>query len=189
MKMEPDDLKRVWRFMVQTEQLGDGTWRASYLGVEWSVTGASEEEAEEKAAQEAIRRREDPDEVVRKTPRPPVKLAPDDPRRGRAWQFAPQTEQLGDGTWRAWFPSGGWSVTAAAEDEAKDKANREWFRRREDPDEIARRVATMRRHLVEPVLGVSMLDKSVLESAWRSDNPVQAVQRLFEERGGEPPRD
>jgi hypothetical protein len=34
----------------------------------------------------------------------------------------------------------------------------------------------MRRHVVEPVPGVSMTDKSVLEPAWQNDDPAQAPQ-------------
>src|SRR5574340_197927 len=164
MKWEPDDPRvgRVWRWRVQTDDLSDGTWRAWYPGLEWSVAAPSEEEAKEKAVEEAIRRREDADAIARNAAKmsPPLNREFDDPRRGRAWQFTPQAEELSDGTWRAWYPSGGWSVTAPTEQEAKDKALRESVRRRDDSDEIARKVAIMRRHLVEPVPGVSMLDKS-----------------------------
>jgi hypothetical protein len=117
-----------------------------------------------------------------------MNLEPDDPRMKWVWRFTIQTEEVDDGTWRAWYPSGGWSVTAPSEKEAKEKANQEGIRLREDPDEIARRVATMRRHLVEPVPGVSKFDKSVLESAWDSDDPAKAVRAVLGNLGDEPPR-
>lgn len=101
------------------------------------------------------------------------------------WRFFPQTEQLSDDTWRAWFASGGWSVTGFTKDDAEEKANLEWFRRREDPTEVARRIAAMRRHLVEPVPGVENVDSSVLQSAWKSDNPGQAVRSIIEQLGRE----
>jgi hypothetical protein len=130
--------------MVQTEELSDGNWRAWYPGLEWSVTATAEDDAEAKAVQEAIGRREDPGEVARKvaaTDRRPIELEPDDPWTKGVWRFTPQTEQRSDGTWRAWYPSGGWSVTGATEAEAKDKPLRESARHRSDPDEVARRVA------------------------------------------------
>lgn len=193
MELNRDDpsVKSVWRFMVQTEELSDSSWRAWYPGGEWSVTATTEHEAEEKAIEEAIRRREDPDEAARKaaaTHHGPVESENDDPRRKGVWRFTPQTEELSDGTWRAWFPSGGWSVTGATEDDARDKAGREWFRRREDPNEVARRLAMMRRHLVEPVPGVEMFDRSVLNPAWESDNPAQTVRRILDQLGDESPR-
>jgi hypothetical protein len=117
-----------------------------------------------------------------------MEIEPDDPRRGRVWKFEIFTEQLGDGTWRAAYPSGGWSVTGATEDEARRKANEEGMRRREDPDEIERKLALMRRHLAEPVAGVSMYDRSVLDSAWDSDDPATAVRDIIASLGPEPPR-
>jgi hypothetical protein len=193
MGLEADDpsLKRVWRLMVETEQLGDGMWRARYPDLEWSVTAATEAVAEEKAVVEAIRRREDPDEVARKVAtarRHPVEMEPDDPRSKWVWRFTPQTEELPNGTWRAWFPSGGWSVTAPTENEAKDRAGQEWFRRGQDPEEVARRVAIMRQHLVEPVSGVENFDNSVLASAWQSDDPGKAVRKLLDQLGDAPPQ-
>jgi hypothetical protein len=177
--------------MVQTEQLNNSKWRAWYPSCGWSVTAATEDEATGKAVAEAIRRREDPDEVARKVAtarRHPVEMEPDDPRRKWVWRFTPQTEELPNGTWRAWFPSGGWSVTAATEDEAKDKAGQEWFRRGQDQDEVARRVAMMRRHLVGPVPGVENFDNSVLASAWQSDDPGKAVRELLDQLGEAPPQ-
>ncbi|MCW2649866.1 MAG: hypothetical protein JWR32_842 [Mycobacterium sp.] len=73
-------------------------------------------------------------------------------------------------------------MIGGTEDEAKDKAFAESIRR-EDPDEIARKVATTRRHLIEPVQGVEMFDKSVLEPAWESDNPAQEVRRILDNLG------
>lgn len=67
--------------------------------------------------------------------------------------------------------------------DAREKANAEWFRRREDADEIARRIAMMRRHLVEPVPGVQNTPSSVLESAWDDPNPTRAVAAIVEELG------
>lgn len=78
-------------------------------------------------------------------------------------------------------------MIGAAEAEAKDNALRESAHRRSDPDEIARRVAIMRRHLIEPVPGVSFFDKSVLQSVWQSDNPTQEVGRILDPLGEEPP--
>jgi hypothetical protein len=156
MEFQPEDVTRVWRALVQTEQLSDGAWRAWYPGAGWSVTAPTEDGAEQKVIEEAIRRGEDPDTIARHAAaarRGPIQLEPDDPRRKGVWRFTPQTKQFSDGTWRAWYPSGGWSVIGGTEDEAKDKAFAESIRRPEDPDEIARKVATMRRHLVEPVPG------------------------------------
>jgi hypothetical protein len=118
-----------------------------------------------------------------------VELDADDPRRGRVWKFDIFTERLGDGTWRAAYPSGGWTVTADTEDEARQAANEEGMRRRQDPDEVERKLALMRRHLVEPVPGVSCYDRSVLESAWSSDDPATAVRDIIAGLGPEPPRD
>lgn len=184
----PDDVTRIWRALVRTEKLPDGSWRAWYSGLPWSVSGQTEHDAEEQAVDEACRRGEDPDAVVRAAGRPaPGPPEPDDPRTRWVWRFDPQAEQLADGTWHAWYPSGGWSVTGATEGEAKDKALRESVRRRQDPDEVARKVATMRRHLLKPVPGVSNFDKSVLESAWRSDNPGEEVRRILDSLEGRRP--
>jgi hypothetical protein len=117
-----------------------------------------------------------------------MELEADDPRQGRVWKFDIFTEQLDDGTWRAWYPSAGWVVTAASEDEARRSANEEGMRRRQDPDEVERKIALMRRHLVEPVQGVSIYDHSVLDSAWGSDNPAQAVRDIIAGLGPESPR-
>jgi hypothetical protein len=62
-------------------------------------------------------------------------------------------------------------------------------RRRSDPEEIARRVAIMLRHLVDRSPGVSMFDKTGLQFAWQSGNPTQEVGRILEQLGIEPPRD
>lgn len=64
-----DDPRRgwVWAFTPLTEQLPDGTWRASFASGGWHVTGASKEEAVEKANRESLRRSSDPDEFARKT--------------------------------------------------------------------------------------------------------------------------
>ncbi|HUO40741.1 MAG TPA: hypothetical protein VMU34_24135 [Mycobacterium sp.] len=184
---QPDELTQVWRALVQVEELPEGSWRAWYAGCDWSVTGPAQDDAVDQAVGEAIRRGEDPDAVVRAAQRAPVQPEPDDPRLAWVWRFMPQAEQVGDGTWRAWYPSGGWLVTGASEDEAKDKAFRESIRCRDDPDEVARKVAIMRRHLVQPVPGVSNFDKSVLESAWQSDNPAEAVRQILDSLGEQPP--
>lgn len=62
----------------------------------------------------------------------------------------------------------------------------EWFRRREDADESALRIAVMRRHLVDPVDGVQNTPSSVLQSAWDDPNPARAVGRIAEELNGQP---
>jgi hypothetical protein len=189
--MSDPQMRHIWRFLIETEQLSDGTWRAwSPTGV-WSTTGLTEREAQDKAIDQAIDRGEDPDEVVRSAPRKPIEFEPDDPRVGWVWRFYPQTEQFSDGTWRAWFASGGWTVSGSTEEDAIEKANLEWFRRREEPDEVARRIALMRRHLIEPVRGVENFDDSVLASAWKSDNPAEAVRSIIEQLGKEqlPPTD
>jgi len=176
-------MRQIWRLLIGTEQLGDGSWRASSPTRAWSETGATEREAQDKAIDQAIDRGEDPDELVRGAPRRAIALEPDDPRVGWVWRFHPQTEQFSDGTWRAWFASGGWTVVGSTEKDAIDNANLEWFRRREDPDEVARRISLMRRHLREPVAGVENFDSSVLESAWTSNDPGQAVRSIIEQLG------
>jgi hypothetical protein len=181
--MSDPDSSQIWRLLIETEQLGDGTWRAWLPARAWSATAATERQARDKAVEQAVERGEDLDELVRNAPRNPVELEPDDPRVGWVWRFQPQTEQFGDGTWRAWFASGGWTVAGSTEEEAIEKANLEWFRRREDPDEVARRIALMRRHLREPVAGVENFDSSVLQSAWTSDDPGQAVRSIIERLG------
>jgi hypothetical protein len=45
----------------------------------------------------------------------------------------------------------------------------------------------MRRHLIEPVPGVDNYDSSVLGSAWKSENPGQAVRSIIEQLGKEQP--
>lgn len=114
-----------------------------------------------------------------------MELEPDDPRTKWIWQFTIQTEELDDGSWRAWYPSGGWSVTGPTEDTAKARANEEGIRLREDPAEVGRRVAIMRQHLVAPVPGVANFDKSELASAWTSDDPAAEVRRLLGELGSD----
>ena len=47
------------------------------------------------------------------------------------WRFLVETEQLSDGTWRAWSPTGAWATTGATKEQALDKAleaatTREW---------------------------------------------------------------
>jgi hypothetical protein len=76
--------------------------------------------------------------------------------------------------------SGGWVVTGSSEDDAKEKANAEWFRRRDDSDESARRIATMRSHLLEPIAGVQNTPSSALASAWQDPNPTRAVGAIIE---------
>lgn len=184
--MSDPDVRQIWRLLIKTERLSDGTWRAWSPGGTWSTTGATEQKAEDGAIDQAIERGEDPDELVRSgagAPRNRIELEGDDPRKGWVWRFYPQTEQFSDGTWRAWFASGGWTVTGTSEEEAKEKANLEWFRRREDPEEIARRIAMMRRHLKEPVPGVENFENSMLQAAWKSDNPGQAVRSIIERLG------
>jgi hypothetical protein len=181
--MSSPDSSQIWRLLIETEQLSDGTWRAWLPGRTWSTTGATERDAQDNAVEQAIERAEDPDELVRNAPRNPIELEPDDPRVGQVWRFHPQTERFGDGTWRAWFASGGWTVAGSTEDDAIEKANLEWFRRREDPDEVARRIALMRRHLSERVAGVENFDSSALRPAWHSDNPGQAVRSILEQLG------
>ena len=170
----------VWRLIVETVQTADGRWRATLPGADWSVSGSSEQEARELAVERATESGENPDEVVRRTPRRPIELEDDDPRVGWIWRFTPQTEQFSDGSWRAWFASGGWVVTGSSEDDAREKANAEWFRRRDDPDESARRIATMRRHLIEPVDGVKNTPSGVLASAFDSSNPTGAIGAIIE---------
>ncbi len=185
--MSDPQMRQIWRSLIETEQLSDGTWRAWSPTEAWSTTGVTEDEAQDKATDQAIERGEDPDQLVRSAPRNPIELEPDDPRVGWVWRFHPQTEHFSDGTWRAWFASGGWTVTGSTEADAIEKANLEWFRRREDPDEVARRIAMMRRHLVEPLPGVENFDSSVLQSAWQSDNPGRAVRSIIEQLGEEEP--
>ncbi len=171
---------RVWQLIIETEQTADGSWRATLPGGDWSVVAASEQEARDRGVERAIESDEDPDEVVRRSPRRVIELEDDDPRMGWVWRFLPQTEQFNDGSWRAWFASGGWVVTGSSEADAREKANAEWFRRRDDPEEQARRIATMRRHLVEPVAGVKNTPSSVLTSAWQDPNPARAVGAIIE---------
>jgi hypothetical protein len=178
--MSEPDARQIWSLIVETTQLDDGRWRAGLPGRSWSVAGDSEQEARDRAVEHAIEVGEDADEVVRSAPRRVIELEDDDPRIGWLWRFTPQTEKFSDGSWRAWFASGGWTVTGSTEEEARQMANAEWFRRREDPDEIARRLAMMRRHLVDPLPGVHNTPSSVLESAWNDPNPVQAVGSIIE---------
>lgn len=178
--MSESDAQQVWRLIVEATQLVDGTWQAGLPGRSWSVTGDSEQDARERAVAHAIEIGEDADEVVRNAPRRVIELEEDDPRVGWVWRFRPQTEQFSDGTWRAWFVSGGWVVTGSTEQDAIEKANTEWFRRRDDPDEVGRRLAMMRRHLVVPVPGVQNTPSSVLESAWDDPNPARAVGQIIE---------
>lgn len=178
--MSDSDAVHMWRLIVETQQVADGSWRAMLPGGDWSVEGSTEHEARDRAVERAIDSGEDPDEVVRRAPRRVIELEDDDPRVGWLWRFLPQTEQFSDGTWRAWFASGGWVVTGSSEEDAKEKANAEWFSRRDDPDENARRIATMRRHLVEPVVGVQNKPSSVLASAWDDPNPTRAVGAIIE---------
>ncbi|MGB7146153.1 hypothetical protein [Mycobacterium sp.] len=177
--MSDSDMRHIWRFLIETEQLGDGSWRAWSPTGAWSAIGATEQEAQDSAIDQAIERGENPDELARNAPRGLITFEADDPRVGWVWRFHPQTEQFSDGSWRAWFASGGWTVTGSTEKDAVDKANLEWFRRREHPDEVARRIAMMRRHLSAPVPGVENFDSSVLDSAWTSDNPGQAVRSII----------
>jgi hypothetical protein len=137
--MSNSDAARVWRLIVETAQAADGYWQATLPGVDWSLVGTTEQEARDRAVERAVDTGEDPDEVVRRAPRRIIEL---------------EDDEFSDGSWRAWFASGGWVVSGSSEDDAKNKADAEWFRRRDDPDENARRIATMRRHPVEPVAGV-----------------------------------
>lgn len=179
--MSDSDVAQLWRLIVATEQLDDGTWRAFVPGRPWSIVGDSEHQARNRAVEHAISVGEDADEAVRDAARGIIELEPDDPRVGWIWRFTPQTEQFNDGAWRAWFPSGGWTVTGSSESDAVATANMEWFRRREDPDETARRIALMRRHLVDPVPGVQNTPSSALRPAWNDQNPARAVGRIIEE--------
>jgi hypothetical protein len=188
--MSPSPEREIWRLLIETERLDDGRWRAWSPSAAWTTTGDSEQAAIDEAIDHALELGEEPDELVRSSagaPRPSIELEADDPRVGWVWRFFPQTEQFGDGSWRAWFASGGWTVTGYTEEEVKEKANLEWFRRREDPDEIARRVAMMRRHLEDPVPGVENVASSVLREAWNSADPAQAVRSIIEGLDEQPP--
>lgn len=178
--MSDDDVTRVWQLVIETEQLDDGSWRAGLPGRSWSMTGDTEQEARDRATAHAVEIGEDADDVARNSPRRVIELEDDDPRIGWVWRFTPQTEQFGDGSWRAWFASGGWTVSGATEAEVVERAQAEWFRRREDPDEVARRIATMRRHLVEPVPGFQNTPNSVLDKAWDHPNPRDAVRSIID---------
>lgn len=178
------DAAKIWQLIVKSEQLDDGTWRAFVPERPWSVVGDTEEEARNRAVEHAVDVGEDADAVVRETPRRTIELEPDDPRVGWLWRFKPQTEQFSDGSWRAWYPSGGWTVTGSSEEDAAEKANMEWFRRREDPDEIARRIELMRRHLVSPVPGVQNTPSAVLKPAWEAPNPAEVVGSIIEQLDG-----
>jgi hypothetical protein len=184
--MSESDATQIWQLIIETELLGDGTWRASVPGRDCSTVGATEQEARDRGVEHAIEIGDDADEVVRGTDRGIIELEDDDPRVGWVWRFTPQTEQFSDGTWRAWFASGGWSVTGSTEEDAKEKANSEWFRRRENPEEVSRRIATMRRHLVEPVPGFQNTPAGVLQSAWDDRHPAAAMRSIIE--GLEAPR-
>ncbi|OBK73525.1 hypothetical protein [Mycobacterium sp. 1274761.0] len=181
--MNESEAQQIRQLLVLATLLPDGTWQAGLPGRSWSMTGASEQKVRDRAVAHAIEIGEDADEVVRDAPRRVIELEEDDPRVGWVWRFAPQTEQFGDGTWRAWFASGGWTVSGSTEQDAIEKANAEWFRRRDDPDEQARRLALMRRHLVEPQPGVQNTPSSVLESAWSDPNPMRAVGDIIEGLG------
>jgi hypothetical protein len=155
-----DDLnlmRLTWRRIGQSQQLEDGTWRAFFPCAFWgSVTAATKEEAEEKAVRKALDEGDDPEWVMQRIVESFSAFAdysPDDLPKG-TWIFRLQSERFADGTWRAWFPSGGWPMRATTEKEAKFAAATEWYRRLGLPDEVARRHATMRRHLEDPVLGV-----------------------------------
>lgn len=178
--MTESDARQTWLVLVETTRIADGRWKAGLPGRSWSVIADNEQEARDEAVDHAIEIGEDAGEVVRDAPRRMIELEEDDPRIGWLWRFAPQTEQFGDGTWRAWFASGGWTVSGSTEEEARQNAHAEWFRRRDDPDEVARRIAMMRRHLVEPVPGVQNTPSSVLDSAWQDPNPVRAVGAIVE---------
>jgi hypothetical protein len=178
--MSEPEARQVWRLIVKTTQSDDGTWQAGLPGRDWSVAGDSEQEARDRAVDRAIEIGEDADDVVRNAPRHVIELEDDDPRIGWVWRFSPQTEQFSDGSWRAWFASGGWTVTGSTEADATEKANAEWFRRREEPDEIERRIAMMRRHLVDPVPGVQNTPNTALQSAWDEQNPAAAVRSIIE---------
>ena len=78
-----------------------------------------------------------------------------------------QTERFANGTWRAWFPSGGWVMKATTEKEAKFAAATEWYRRLRLPDEVARRYATMGRHLKDPAPGVEFFPYEELPESVR----------------------
>jgi hypothetical protein len=183
--MSDSDTTQLWRMIVETRQLEDGTWRASIPARDWSERGDSEQEARDRAVEHAITDGEDADEIVRNAPRGAIELEADDPRVGWIWRFTAQTEHFSDGSWRAWFPSGGWTVTGSTEQDAIEKANLEWFRRREEPDESARRIALMRRHLVEPVPGVQNTSSAVLQSAWNDPNPADSVRSIIEGLDGQ----
>jgi hypothetical protein len=100
--MTDPQARQIWRFLIETEQLSDGTWRAWSPTRAWSRTGVSEQEAQDNAVDEAIERGEDPDELLRSgagAPRSRIELEPDDPRVGRVWRFHPQTEQVLQSAW------------------------------------------------------------------------------------------
>ena len=178
--MSKSDPAEIWRLIVETAETADGSWRATLPGADWAVSGPTERDARDLAVERAIKSGEDPDEVVRRAPRRKIELEDDDPRVGWVWRFVPQAEQFSDGSWRAWFASGGWVVTGSTEDDARAKANAEWFRRRDDHEETARRLATMRRHLSEPIVGVQNTPSSVLASAWDDPNPARAIGAIVE---------
>jgi len=150
-----DDLnlmRLTWRRIGQSQQLEDGTWRAFFPCAAWgSVTAATKEEAEEKAVRKALDEGDDPEWVMQRIVESFNAFAdysPDDLPKG-TWLFRLQSERFADGTWRAWFPSGGWLVRATTEKEAKFAA------------------ATMRRHLEDPVSGLELFPYEELPESVR----------------------
>jgi hypothetical protein len=177
-----DDLnlmRLTWRRIGQLQQLEDGTWRALFPCAVWgSVTAATKEEAEEKAVRKALDEGDDPEWVMQRIVESFNAFAdysPDDLPKG-TWVFRLQIERFADGTWRAWFPSGGWLMRATTEKEAKFAAATEWYRRLRLPDEVARRHATMRRHLEDPVPGVEFFPYEELP---------ESVRQLIEQHEGD----
>jgi hypothetical protein len=167
-----DDLnlmRLTWRRIGQVRQLNDGSWRAGFPCSLWWVNAPTKEEAEEKAVQRALDEGDDPEWVMQRIVESFnafVDYSPDDLPKG-TWVFRLQTERFANGTWRAWFPSGGWVTRAATEKEAKFAAATEWYRRVRLPDEVARRHATMRRHLEDPVSGVEFFPYEQLPESVR----------------------
>ena len=142
--MTDSDAVELWRLIVTTEQLDNGTWRASIPARDWSQVGDSEQEARDRVVTHAIRSvkmltrlyatlRDAPSSWRGTIPGWAGCGASRRRRNSQRWQLAGMVSQR-------WMDRNG-----SDEQDAIDSAKTEWFHRREDPDEIARRIALMRR--------------------------------------------
>lgn len=84
--------------------------------------------------------------------------------RNMSFVFRPCITEQPGGSWNAFYPGAGWSVSGRDADEARSRLRAEEFTRMRDPNHADWKVEAVRRHLTEgPIEGVYELDNATAD--------------------------